>query len=118
DQLLGDGGAAAAVLGGPAQADPARLAQLPLPLEPDVPPRLVGRSPAAAEGGVLAQQVLAQPGANLVAKGFVGGAEAEVHPAPVLLDRAVKTHVAPAWPSPQPQGGGEGRPGRGQQAGG
>ena len=61
--------AAAAVLLGPRHPDPAVGAEHPLPLDPDVPARLVGRAPRGAERGELAGQVLGQPGLHLGAEG-------------------------------------------------
>ena len=79
DPLFDDGGAPAAVLLGPAEPDPAGVAELLLPGEPHVPAPLVGRPSAAAEGGVLASEVLAEPGTDLRAKAFLGLVEPEVH---------------------------------------
>src|SRR5438477_321990 len=75
----------------------ARVAELLLPLEADVPPRLVGRATAAAEGGVLADEVLIQPGAHLIAEDLVFGAPAEIHgPGRYLTTRSSFTPAATA----------------------
>src|SRR5205823_301753 len=97
--LLPEGGAPPAVLPGPGEADPAGRTELALPLHADVPELLVGRAPAAADAGELADQVLGQPRPHLVAEGHLLRRVAKVHlDAPsfartasrLLPDRAVK----------------------------
>src|SRR6185369_4232316 len=69
DDLPGQGGAAAAVFGGPAQAGPARRGQVPVPGEPLVVPLVLAARPArAAQAGELAGQAGFQPRAHLGAE--------------------------------------------------
>src|SRR5205814_5587831 len=79
NRLLPECGAPPAVLLRPAEADPARLAELALPLHAQVPVLLVGRAPGATDPGELADQVLGQPGTHLVPKGRFLGRIAKVH---------------------------------------
>src|SRR5690242_17918249 len=69
DDLPGQGGAAAAVFGGPAQAGPARGGQVPVPGESLVVPLVLAARPArAAQAGELAGQAGFQPRAHLGAE--------------------------------------------------
>ena len=68
-----------AVLHGPGRAHPAIRAEHVLPLEADIPPRLVGRAATRAERRELAGEVLGQPRAHLGAKGRLFSGVAEVH---------------------------------------
>src|SRR6185295_7099283 len=114
DRLLAERGAPAAVRLGPAEADPARLTELALPLHAHVPVLLVGGAAAPADPGELADQVLGQPGLHLVAEGRFLGRIAKVHPyapssgrdgARLLPDRAVKKNERPRASPPGPPGG-------------
>src|SRR5262249_49628150 len=79
DDLLAEIGAAAAVLDGPREADPAIGAEDVLPLEPDVPAGLVGGATAGSARGELPGEVLAQPGAHLLPEGGLGRGVGKVH---------------------------------------
>jgi hypothetical protein len=75
DDLLGDGGVAASVLGGPAEADPAGLAEHLLPtltdLEADL---LVAGAATALQRRELAHHVLGEPRLRVGAELLVGDA--------------------------------------------
>jgi len=69
DDLPGQGGAAAAELGGPAQRGPARRGQMPVPGQPVlVPLVLAARAAGAAQAGELAGQAGVEPRAHLGAE--------------------------------------------------
>src|SRR5262249_37820899 len=89
DDLLGDVRGAPAVLLRPGQADPTVAAEQLLPLDADVPPRLVARTVPRPERGELAAQVLPQPGAHLRPESRFRGRVDEIHGGPTLLDRPV-----------------------------
>ena len=69
--------------------DPAVGAEHLLPLDPDVPAGLVGRSAGRAQRRELAGQVLGQPRPHLAAKSGLVRGVAEVHALRTLLDRPV-----------------------------
>ena len=79
DQLLGDAGVAPSVLLRPPQPDPPAAAELVLPRPPDVPARLVRRTPTATDCGILTDEMLLQPRAEFLTEGLVLAAEVEVH---------------------------------------
>ena len=80
DDLLGHGGAPAAVLDGPAQAGPAAPGQHLLPAPAHLEAEgLVARAAPAPELGELPDQVLLEEGADLLAERHVLGAVAQVH---------------------------------------
>ena len=69
DDLPGQGRAAAAVFGGPAQAGPSRGGQVPVPGQPLVVPLVLAARPArTAQAGELAGQVRFQPFAHVGAE--------------------------------------------------
>ena len=80
DDLFDDPRRPAAVLLRPGHPDPLVAAEQPLPLDPDLVARLVGRPAAWSERGELAHQVLGEPAANLVTEGGFFGGVAEIHP--------------------------------------
>ena len=80
DDLLGDGGAPAAVLDRPAQAGPARFGQHLLPAQTHVEAvGLVARAAPPPELGELADQVLVQETPYFLAERHVLGAVSQIH---------------------------------------
>ena len=79
DDLLGEVGAPPPVFVGPGQTEPAVLAEQLLPLDAQVPAGLVGGTASPADLGELAREVLAEPGADLVAERGLVGRISKVH---------------------------------------
>src|SRR6476660_8707258 len=81
DDLLHEGGPAAAVLGGPRDADPARRVHPPLPRAPPLERLPIRRHPLV--GGILDAQVVGEivrePAADLGAEPILLGRVGEIH---------------------------------------
>src|ERR1700722_11062654 len=91
DELLSDAGVAAAILLGPAQADPSAFMQLAMPLQAPLPIALalvqhaelvVDRTAAGADLG----QICGNKTSELLPEGFVLGAVLEIHRCYYLLE--------------------------------